>query len=105
MELINDNFSDFPVDFPENGQDKNQEPEIREDNLYPDEFPESKSIIKVIGVGGGGCNVVTEIYKTGVSNIDLMICNTDEQALGNNPVNEKIKLGVKGLGAGCDPRR
>ena len=105
MELINDNFSDFPVDFPENGQDKNQEPEIREDNLYPDEFPESKSIIKVIGVGGGGCNVVTEIYKTGVSNIDLMICNTDEQALGNNPVNEKIKLGVKGLGAGCDPRK
>jgi len=82
MELIDENFTDYPVD-----------------------FPESHSIIKVIGVGGGGCNVVTEIYKTGLSNIDLMLCNTDKQALDNNPVNEKIKLGVKGLGAGCDPRK
>ena len=82
MELINDNFTDYPVD-----------------------FPESHSIIKVIGVGGGGCNVVTEIYRTGLTGIDLMICNTDKQSLDSNPVNEKLKLGTKGLGAGCDPRK
>lgn len=84
--------------------------ELRDDNFndYPLEFPESRSIIKVIGVGGGGCNVVAEIYKTGLSDIDLMICNTDEQALRSNPVNEKIRLGAsiaKGLGAGCDPKK
>ena len=71
MELINENFTDYPVD-----------------------FPESHSIIKVIGVGGGGCNVVREIYNRGLEGIDLMICNTDEQALRSNPVNEKIRLGT-----------
>ena len=80
MELFDENFTDYPVDFPDN-----------------------HSIIKVIGVGGGGCNVVTEIYRTGVQDIELMICNTDKQALDNNPVNEKIKMGT--LGAGCNPEK
>ncbi len=81
--------------------------ELRDDNFndYPLEFPQSSSIIKVIGVGGGGCNVVAEIYKTGLKDVDLMICNTDNQALKSNPVNEKIRLGTQGLGAGLNPRK
>lgn len=88
-----------------------------EDNLYfgpdnnsdyPTDFPESKPIIKVIGVGGGGVNVVTEIFHQNLKDVDLMICNTDAQSLQLSPVVEKIRLGenlAKGLGAGCDPER
>ena len=85
MELIDDSINDYPID-----------------------FNESNAIIKVVGVGGGGCNVVQEIYKQGISNVDLMICNTDKQALDSNRVNEKIILGPKiarNLGAGCDPKK
>lgn len=67
---------------------------------------DNKTIIKVIGVGGGGCNVVSEIFRRNITGIDLMICNTDIASLKASPVNEKIKLGenlAKGLGAGCNP--
>ena len=63
---------------------------------YPVEFGSSNSIIKVIGVGGAGCNVVEEIYRSKIRNVDLMICNTDSQALENKQVNEKIILGKEG---------
>ncbi|MDR3245202.1 MAG: cell division protein FtsZ [Prevotellaceae bacterium] len=66
----------------------------------------SGSIIKVIGVGGGGNNAVTNMYNKGIEGVDFIICNTDAQALMKSPVPCKIQLGAKlteGLGAGCDP--
>lgn len=61
------------------------------------------SIIKVIGVGGGGSNAVTHMFKQGIRGVDFMICNTDCQALDTSPVPLKIQLGNKGLGAGSIP--
>jgi cell division protein FtsZ len=63
-------------------------------------------IIKVIGVGGGGNNAVKNMYEKGIEDVDLIICNTDAQALGDSPIINKIQIGVnltEGLGAGCDP--
>lgn len=67
--------------------------------------PESsfKSIIKVIGIGGGGSNAVRHMDNMKIKGADLIICNTDSQALASNPVKTKIKLGEQGLGAGTDP--
>ena len=61
------------------------------------------SIIKVIGVGGGGSNAVTHMFKQGIRGVDFLICNTDCQALDTSPVPVKIQLGDKGLGAGSIP--
>ena len=64
------------------------------------------SIIKVIGVGGGGCNAVKNMYEEGIEGVNFMICNTDAQAMQNNPVPVKIQLGVtltQGRGAGNTP--
>jgi cell division protein FtsZ len=67
------------------------------------EWPENKSsIIKVVGVGGGGGNAVTYMYQQGIHNVNFVICNTDSQALEKSPVPVKIQLG-KGLGAGNKP--
>jgi len=66
-----------------------------------------KQIIKVIGVGGGGSNAVTNMYKEGIRDVSFIICNTDTQALLRSSVPIKIQLGkelTKGLGAGNDPR-
>jgi cell division protein FtsZ len=62
-----------------------------------------KSIIKVIGIGGGGSNAVKHMKEMEIKGADLVICNTDSQALASNPVQTKIKLGQQGLGAGTDP--
>jgi cell division protein FtsZ len=62
-----------------------------------------KSIIKVIGVGGGGSNAVKHMDNLKIKGADLIICNTDSQALASNTVKIKIKLGEQGLGAGTDP--
>lgn len=62
-----------------------------------------KSIIKVIGVGGGGSNAVKHMDNLKIKGADLIICNTDSQALASNSVKIKIKLGEQGLGAGTDP--
>lgn len=59
-------------------------------------------IIMVIGVGGGGGNAVRYMWNIGIKNVDLMICNTDIQALTTNPVESKVCMG-DGLGAGNDP--
>ena len=71
------------------------------------EFPKaSSSIIKVIGVGGGGCNAVSHMCEEGISGVDFIICNTDSQALDNSPVPVKIQLGAtltEGRGAGNQP--
>ena len=62
-----------------------------------------KSIIKVIGVGGGGSNAVKHMDNLKIKGADLIISNTDSQALASNTVKIKIKLGEQGLGAGTDP--
>jgi cell division protein FtsZ len=64
------------------------------------------SIIKVIGVGGGGGNAVNNMYRKGIKGVDFIICNTDLQALEMSPVPNKIRLGAnqtEGLGAGANP--
>jgi len=64
------------------------------------------SIIKVIGVGGGGSNAVNYMFEQGITDVDFVICNTDQQALANSPVPIKIHLGqtlTEGLGAGNKP--
>lgn len=66
----------------------------------------NSSIIKVIGVGGGGNNALKHMYEKGIYGVDFVICNTDAQTLDNNPVANKVQLGVtmtEGLGAGADP--
>ncbi|MDP5171302.1 MAG: cell division protein FtsZ [Bacteroidia bacterium] len=71
------------------------------------EFPKNQhSIIKVIGVGGGGGNAVNNMFEKGIEGVDFFICNTDMQALKNSPVPNKVRLGAnqtEGLGAGANP--
>ena len=70
-------------------------------------LPKNKSsVIKVIGVGGGGSNAVNHMKNVGVNGVDFIICNTDAQALYHSPVANKVQLGAsltEGLGAGADP--
>jgi len=61
------------------------------------------SIIKVIGVGGGGGNAVKHMYKEGIIGVDFLICNTDRNALEASPIPSKLMLGESGLGAGANP--
>jgi cell division protein FtsZ len=64
------------------------------------------SIIKVIGVGGGGGNAVNHMFRQGIRDVDFMVCNTDAQALINSPVPYKVQLGsslTEGRGAGNKP--
>lgn len=79
------------------------------DELLPVDFePKEKSIIKVIGVGGGGSNAVNHMLKEGITGVDFVICNTDAQALENSPVPIKVQLGkslTEGRGAGNKPER
>ena len=71
------------------------------------ELPQNnESIIKVIGVGGGGGNAVNHMYELGIEDVDFILCNTDMKALSQSPVPTKIQLGpnlTKGLGAGAKP--
>ncbi|MCC6722208.1 MAG: cell division protein FtsZ [Bacteroidia bacterium] len=70
-------------------------------------LPKDKSsIIKVIGVGGGGCNAVKYMFEEGIKGVDFVICNTDCQALESSPVTNKIQIGndlTNGRGAGSNP--
>lgn len=66
----------------------------------------NSSIIKVIGVGGAGNNALKHMYEKKIHGVDFVICNTDAQALENNPVDNKVQLGpsiTEGLGAGAEP--
>ena len=66
------------------------------------------SIIKVIGVGGGGNNAVNHMADMGIKDVDFVLCNTDSQVLQRSPIANRIHLGAtltKGRGAGCDPER
>ena len=63
------------------------------------------SIIKVIGVGGGGGNAVNHMYKEGIHDVSFVLCNTDNQALNDSPVPVHLQLGKEGLGAGNKPEK
>lgn len=70
------------------------------------DFPASKpSIIKVIGVGGGGGNAVNHMYREGIHDVTYVLCNTDKKALNDSPVPNHLQLGKDGLGAGNRPER
>ena len=62
-------------------------------------------IIKVVGVGGGGCNAVGNMYREGMQSVTFAVCNTDSKSLSVNPVPTKIMLGKSGHGAGADPKK
>ena len=67
---------------------------------------DKSSIIKVIGVGGGGGNAVNHMYRQGITGVDFIICNTDAQALEFSPIPNKVQLGAsltEGMGAGAQP--
>lgn len=77
--------------------------------MTPFEFDlptDQNSIIKVIGVGGGGSNAVNHMFEQGIEGVNFVVCNTDAQALHASPVPNKIQLGptlTQGLGAGANP--
>ncbi|MBR2127298.1 MAG: cell division protein FtsZ [Bacteroidales bacterium] len=71
--------------------------------IVPDTWQPEPSIIKVIGVGGGGCNAVNYMYNQKIEGCTFIVCNTDSQALEKCDVPLKIQLGDEGLGAGTNP--
>ena len=77
------------------------------ENLFEFNLPKNRSsIIKVIGVGGGGGNAINYMFENGIEGVDFVVCNTDSQALEASPVPTKIQLGTElteGLGAGSNP--
>lgn len=72
------------------------------DNIAPSNWATSDDIIKVLGVGGGGCNAVNYMYEQGISGCSFVVCNTDSQALKCCSVPTQIQMG-RGLGAGTNP--
>jgi cell division protein FtsZ len=76
---------------------------------YSFEIPQRhKSIIKVIGVGGGGSNAVNHMYNQGIKDVEFIVCNTDAQALKSSPVPNRLQIGTaltEGLGAGANPEK
>lgn len=80
-----------------------------EKKTYQFDYPANESsIIKVIGVGGGGSNAVNHMYNQGIRGVDFYICNTDSQALELSPIPNRIQIGnvlTKGLGAGANPEK
>lgn len=80
--------------------------EKREINMTFNLPKDQSSIIKVIGVGGGGSNAVNHMYKQGIRGVEFIVCNTDAQALDKSPVPTKVQLGstlTEGRGAGANP--
>jgi cell division protein FtsZ len=81
--------------------------ELNKEDMMPFDLPKNRSsVIKVIGVGGGGSNAVNHMYAAGINGVDFVVCNTDAQALENSRVPNKIQLGLsltEGLGAGANP--
>lgn len=77
------------------------------ESAYSFELPKHhKSIIKVIGIGGGGSNAVSHMYNQGIKDVEFVVCNTDSQALKSSTVPNKLQIGVnltEGLGAGANP--
>ena len=63
-----------------------------------------ESIIKVMGVGGGGCNAINYLYKQGIQDVTLLVCNTDKMSLAGSSVPSKLQIG-NGLGVGGKPEK
>lgn len=79
---------------------------MSDETIMPFDFQGgTPSIIKVIGVGGGGGNAVNHMYREGIHDVTFVVCNTDNQALDESPVPIKLQLGSEGLGAGNRPAR
>jgi cell division protein FtsZ len=75
-------------------------------NFFLEENPRENAVIKVVGVGGGGCNAVKNMIELGIKGVDIIAVNTDIVALNSNPASIKIQIGkqlTKGLGAGANP--
>lgn len=79
---------------------ENEQNEEIKGGTMNEEYP---SVIKIIGVGGGGGNAANFMYSQNIAGVDFVICNTDRQALDRSPIPNKIQLGEKGLGAGSRP--
>ncbi|MEO1254534.1 MAG: cell division protein FtsZ, partial [Bacteroidota bacterium] len=79
------------------------------ENMYQFDLPSHhKSIIKVVGVGGGGSNAVNHMYSLGIRDVEFVVCNTDHQALESSAVPSKLQIGTNltsGLGAGANPEK
>jgi cell division protein FtsZ len=79
------------------------------DNSYSFDIPKHhKSIIKVIGVGGGGSNAINHMFSQGIKDVEFVVCNTDSQALMISPIPQKLQIGAnltQGLGAGANPEK
>jgi cell division protein FtsZ len=79
------------------------------DNSYSFDIPKHhKSIIKVIGVGGGGSNAINHMFNQGIRDVEFVVCNTDSQALMTSPIPNKLQIGAnltQGLGAGANPEK
>ena len=80
---------------------------MKNESILAFDLPKNQSsVIKVIGVGGGGSNAVNYMYKNGIDGVDFAVCNTDLQALEASPITTKIQIGAEiteGLGAGANP--
>ena len=78
------------------------------ENIIDFNLPKNQSsVIKVIGIGGGGGNAINYMYENGIKGVDFAVCNTDTQALEASPIPVKIQLGeslTNGLGAGSNPQ-
>ena len=76
-------------------------------STYKFEIPRTtRSIIKVVGVGGGGSNAVNHMFRMGIKDVEFIVCNTDLQALHSSPVPNKLQIGeaiTEGLGCGANP--
>ena len=73
--------------------------------VIPQDWTPVESMIKVIGVGGAGCNAVNYMFRQNVKSCSFYVCNTDRQALNDSPVETKIHIGSNALGAGTIPER
>ena len=80
-----------------------------ENNSYHFHLPAiDHSIIKVMGIGGGGSNAVNHMYTQGIRDVEFIVCNTDKQALGSSPVSRRLQIGTQltgGLGVGACPEK
>jgi cell division protein FtsZ len=79
---------------------------MAEELMHFDLPVEGSSIIKVIGIGGGGSNAVNYMYERGIKDVNFLVCNTDAQALNNSPVSMRVQIGesiTEGRGAGNKP--
>lgn len=72
-------------------------------DIVPRDWGQENSIIKVVGIGGGGCNAVNYMYRQGILGCNFYVCNSNAAELGRYDVPTKIQLGQSGLGAGQDP--